>query len=189
MILQSPGQGLAYRWRAFLWRTVGRHAFCFTPNPAFGIRRAILRMFGANLNPLAKIRRSVRIECPWNIRVGAKTAIGDHVALRGDQPISIGDRSTVSQLAIVSTVMSVPESRLAPITIEDDAWVATDVLVLPGSIIRTGVVVGARSVVDGELPAWSVAAGDPARPRGRRQWRSDGGDVGAGSLEPPQGDR
>jgi len=45
------------------------------------------------------------------------------------------------------------------------------VLVLPGTIMRQGAVAGARTVVDGEVSAWSVVAGNPIKSCGRRQWR------------------
>ncbi len=51
----------------------------------------------------------------------------------------------------------------APITICDDAWLGFDVVVLKGVTIGRGAVVGARSVVTRDVPAWTVAAGNPAR--------------------------
>ncbi len=85
----------------------------------------------------------------------------------------------MSQLAIVTTEMLDPidpsQSIDAPITIEDDCWVAADSLVLPGSVIRAGTVVGARSLVEGELPGWTVAVGQPARPIKARAFVPVGG--------------
>ena len=51
----------------------------------------------------------------------------------------------------------------APIAIGDDAWLGFDVVVLKGVTIGRGAVVGARSVVTRDVPAWSVVAGNPAR--------------------------
>jgi putative colanic acid biosynthesis acetyltransferase WcaF len=58
--------------------------------------------------------------------------------------------------------------RRGGITIEDDCWVATDTVVMPGSHIESGVVVGARSLVDGHLPKWKICIGEPAIPRTER---------------------
>jgi acetyltransferase-like isoleucine patch superfamily enzyme len=49
-----------------------------------------------------------------------------------------------------------------PITIEDSCWLATDVFVSPGIIIRNGTVVGARSSVFNSLPAGKICFGTPA---------------------------
>ena len=51
----------------------------------------------------------------------------------------------------------------APITIGTRAWVCADVFVGPGVSIGEGTVVGARSSVFRNLPAWCVAAGSPAK--------------------------
>ena len=49
------------------------------------------------------------------------------------------------------------------IVIEDDAWVAADAFVGPGVRVGEGAVVGARSAVFRDVPAWTVVAGAPAR--------------------------
>jgi putative colanic acid biosynthesis acetyltransferase WcaF len=51
-----------------------------------------------------------------------------------------------------------------PIVIHARAWVAADVYVAPGVTIGEGTVVGARSSVFGDLPAWQVCVGTPAKP-------------------------
>jgi acetyltransferase-like isoleucine patch superfamily enzyme len=52
----------------------------------------------------------------------------------------------------------------APIVIHDNVWIGFDVCVLPGVTIGEGAVVGARSVVVADVPAYFVVAGNPARP-------------------------
>lgn len=120
-----------------------------------------------------RFRRTVDIDCPWNIAVGDLTVIGDHAMLRATAPIVIGSRCVVSQYCLVLTevrdpgVDGHPRTREA-ITIGDDCWVATDSLVLPGATLEPGVVVGARAMVKGRLPAWRIATGEPAVPRRER---------------------
>lgn len=55
------------------------------------------------------------------------------------------------------------------IVIEDDVWIGANVVLLDGAILRQGCVVGAGSVVRGELAAYSISAGVPIRTIG---WRS-----------------
>lgn len=50
-----------------------------------------------------------------------------------------------------------------PITIEDDCWIAANVVVCGGVTIGRGSVVGAGSVVTRDIPAGSLAAGNPCR--------------------------
>jgi acetyltransferase-like isoleucine patch superfamily enzyme len=49
------------------------------------------------------------------------------------------------------------------IVIGDDAWLGVGVIVLDGSRIGTGAVIGAGSVVKSEIPAEAIAVGVPAR--------------------------
>jgi putative colanic acid biosynthesis acetyltransferase WcaF len=142
----------------------------------YGPRRAILRTFGARITSRTKVRRTLRIDRPWNLAAGSLTVIGDHVAIRAREPVHLGDRCVVSQYAILTTEERDPSvagcpTRTGPIEIEDDCWVATDALVRPGTIIRQGTVVGARSVASGELPPWMMATGDPAVARAPRRLR------------------
>lgn len=50
-----------------------------------------------------------------------------------------------------------------PVTIEDDVWIGGHVCIMPGVTIGKGTVVGAGSVVTKDLPANSLAVGNPCR--------------------------
>ncbi len=54
------------------------------------------------------------------------------------------------------------------ITIEDDVWIGANCVLLDGAVLRQGCVVGAGSVVRGELRAYTVYAGHPLRAVGGR---------------------
>jgi virginiamycin A acetyltransferase len=55
------------------------------------------------------------------------------------------------------------------IVIEDDVWIGANVVILDGAILRTGCVIGAGSLVRGEIPAYSIQAGNPLRRIGWRE--------------------
>ena len=50
-----------------------------------------------------------------------------------------------------------------PITVESKVWIGFDVTILKGVTIGEGAVVGAKSVVTKDVPAWTVVAGNPAQ--------------------------
>jgi maltose O-acetyltransferase len=52
----------------------------------------------------------------------------------------------------------------APVEIGEDCWIGMGVCILPGVRIGDGCVVGAGSVVARDLPALSIAVGNPAKP-------------------------
>ena len=55
------------------------------------------------------------------------------------------------------------------IIIEDDVWIGANSVILDGAIIRRGCVVGAGSLVLGELREYSICRGTPAIPVSERQ--------------------
>src|ERR1700730_1585125 len=54
------------------------------------------------------------------------------------------------------------------ILIEDDVWIGANCVILDGAILRKGSVVGAGTLVRGELAANTVYAGNPLREIGKR---------------------
>lgn len=56
--------------------------------------------------------------------------------------------------------------RVEPVRIGDCVWIASDVTILRGVEIGEHSVIGARSLVTGDVPAHTVAFGQPARARG-----------------------
>lgn len=54
------------------------------------------------------------------------------------------------------------------IVIEDDVWIGAGVIILDGAILRRGCVVGAGSLVKGEVEAFSINVGNPLRKVGMR---------------------
>lgn len=50
-----------------------------------------------------------------------------------------------------------------PITIGQHSWICEQAMVMPGSKIGAGVIVGARSLVSGKLPNFVLATGNPAQ--------------------------
>jgi acetyltransferase-like isoleucine patch superfamily enzyme len=50
-----------------------------------------------------------------------------------------------------------------PVSIGNNVWIGFDSCILPGVTIGQGAVVGARSVVYEDVPAFAVVAGNPAR--------------------------
>ncbi len=50
-----------------------------------------------------------------------------------------------------------------PITIEDDVWIGSRVIILPGVTVGKGSVIGAGSVVTKDVLPYSIMGGNPAR--------------------------
>ena len=52
---------------------------------------------------------------------------------------------------------------VSPVTIGEDVWIAAGCKVLKGSIIHDGSIIGAASLVKGEIPKKVIAVGSPAK--------------------------
>ena len=161
-------------WFVQLWWIVQALLFATSPQVFYGWRRALLRLFGAEIGPKVLLRPSVRVTYPWKVSIGANSWIGDHVELYSLDRISIGDNVVVSHgsvLCAASHDYETVEFKIvaSPITIEPEVWIASQVFVSPGITIGRGSVIGARSLVTHNLPAYSKAAGHPAKVVGTRR--------------------
>jgi len=169
--------------RGVLWRAFGRVLVRHSFHNWYGFRRRILRLFGATLDATARIRPGFQIDRPWNLVMGRKASIGDGCRFWAEAPIVIGARSVISQYSVISTVGIDPHAfaegdhdqakKVGAVTIGDDAWVATECIVTPGTSVPDGVVIGARSVVRMGLSPWTIASGDPAVSRAPRPYKGE----------------
>lgn len=151
-----------------LWMTFGQPLFSLTFHNWYGVRRWMLRCFGASVGDSVRIRPSVRVEQPWNLTIGANSSVGDRAILYCLGKVRIGRNTSLSQDVHLCagthdyTKRDLPLLR-PPIVVGDEVWLAADVFVAPSTTIGDGTVVGARSSVFKSLPPWSVCAGSPAR--------------------------
>ena len=102
------------------------------------------------LNPFTTVRGTVVL--------GDGVRIGAHTSLLGFNHTMAPDRPVFQQ----------PLTSRG-IKVGDDVWMGSHVVVVDGVTIADHCVIGAGAVVTKDLPAWTVAAGNPARPlRDRR---------------------
>jgi putative colanic acid biosynthesis acetyltransferase WcaF len=159
-----------------LW-SFGQWLFRLSPRPCFGWRRAVLRCFGASVGKHVHTYPSTRIYFPWNLAVGDWSAIGECALIYDLGPVTIGQRATLSHRAHLCAGThdySQPDLPLLkpPITIGNDVWICADAFVGPGVKVGDGAVVAARAVAVKDVEAWTVVAGNPARPIKKRVLRT-----------------
>jgi len=105
---------------------------------------------------------------------GGKIEIGDGSLLNGTV-ISARRSVSVGRKAMLSWNTAIIDSNLhplcddepmepQPVVIGDYVMIGTGVVVLPGARIGEHSVIGANSVVAGDVPAHTLAAGSPAKP-------------------------
>ncbi len=78
---------------------------------------------------------------------------------------SIVDRRSALEALATSSPRRLPDALAParPVRIGANAWIGFDCVILPGVTIGQGAIVGCRSVVDADVPAYTIVAGNPAR--------------------------
>lgn len=106
-----------------------------------------------------------------DVEIGDYTRIGLHNTIIG--PVKIGSHVNLAQGITVTALnhnFSDADKRIDeqgvstnPVTIEDDVWIGTNAVILPGITIGTHSVIAAGAVVTKDVPPHSLVAGVPAK--------------------------
>jgi acetyltransferase-like isoleucine patch superfamily enzyme len=110
--------------------------------------------------------RRTRVEIGENSHVNRDCVLDVRGGLR------IGDNVSVSAEVSIVTIAKLATSRgpaeRKPVVIEDNVWIGTRAIVMPGVTIGRGAIVGAGAVVIRDVPPLAVMFGSPARAVGKR---------------------
>lgn len=120
------------------------------------------------VHPIDRDSREFIIQIGNNVHIGRNNIIGarksvileDHVLL--GPHVMIGDHSHRYEDVVVP-IMLQDTTEAGPVRIERDSWIGANVFILPRVTIGRHAVVGANSVVNRDVPPYSVAVGAPAR--------------------------
>ena len=126
---------------------------------------------------LGSVGDEVTIRKPLYVDYGSQITVGDRVFANYGltaldcAPITIGDDTQIGphvQLLTPTHPVDADQRRTkieaaGPITIGSNVWLGGGVIVLAGVTIGDNAVVGAGSVVVNDIPANSVAVGNPAK--------------------------
>ena len=165
----GPSFTLRNRIARVIWGITALLLFRYSPKPLHSWRSFLLRCFGAKVGRGVHVYPGVKIWAPWNLELDDECGIANGAILYSQGKITIGKRAVVSQgshLCAGTHDYTLPGFPLItrPIFISDHAWVAAESFIHPGVTIGEGCVVGARSVVTKDMPAWMVCAGHPCKP-------------------------
>ena len=106
-----------------------------------------------------------------NVRIGPDCYINSHVYIDNGAPVTIGEGVAIGHHVVIITTdhaIGPPEYRAGtitckPVVIEDGAWLAARVTVLPGVTIGAGAVVAAGAVVTRDVPPNTLTGGVPSK--------------------------
>lgn len=102
------------------------------------------------------------------IQIGSFSSIGDRTQIHCADSVSIGNYVLISWdvniLEFDYHASGGGPALSAPIVIEDEVWIGVRCIILKGVTIGKGSIIGAGAVVTKDIPAYTFAAGNPARP-------------------------
>jgi acetyltransferase-like isoleucine patch superfamily enzyme len=139
---------------------------------AWRLRKKILKRWARNAffpSTRVTLLRLCGFTIGDDVYIADDLIIVEELAERGN--ITIGDRVSIAPRVTLVTSSHPNNSRtraFAPvahgaIVIEDDAWLGTGCVILPGVRVGRGAVVGANSVVSKDVAPLHVVIGHPAR--------------------------
>jgi acetyltransferase-like isoleucine patch superfamily enzyme len=113
----------------------------------------------------SKIGHHSKVSCVEKITIGDYVAIGDYVIITDNNDHSINpiDRMIMRQTPESSPYRFWRFSESKPVTIGNNVWIGTNSRINKGVDIGENSIVAANSVVTKDVPANSIAAGNPAK--------------------------
>jgi len=120
--------------------------------------------------------------CPTNrdaiIRIGENTTVGYYCMVFSSHRIEIGANCLLAPFVYLvdanhgikrNTLINQQTLEAAPILVQDDVWIGTGATIVSGVTIGEGAVIGANSLINRDVPPYSIVGGVPAKEIGVRQ--------------------
>jgi maltose O-acetyltransferase len=129
-----------------------------TNHPDNRTRKLFFRETGVSIGSGVNINPGLIINDAYSrlVKIGNRVSIATNVTIVAD---SNPNNSRLNNEPYVKNNLIVT----APVIIENDAWIGTNAVLLPGVTIGRGSIIGAGAVINLDIPPFSVAAGVPAK--------------------------
>jgi len=150
-----------------LWLVVSLVLFRLCPFSFSALKRAVLRVFGADIGCNVTIKPRVNITFPWKLKVGDHVWLGEECWLLNLERVVIGSNVCISQRAFLCTgshdyKKATFDLITRPIKLEDGAWIGAGCWVGPGVTMGSHAVLTAGSVATKDLVPNGIYRGNPA---------------------------
>lgn len=147
-----------------------------SPFPGAWLGQTLRRLLARQI--FERCGRHVRINCGASFGSGVRVRLGENSSIAADAWIAndtrIGsDVMMAPQVIILSNSHNFDRTDISmraqgaplprPVTIGDDVWIGTRVIILPGVTVGSHVILGAGAVVTKDVPDWAIVGGNPAR--------------------------
>ncbi len=130
--------------------------------------KLIFKSCGTNVN----VGKNARFGTGENIVIGNNSGIGMNAKIPNNliigNDVMMGVNVTIFGSNHAFDRTDIPMLRQGsktypPVVIEDDVWIGSNVIVLPGRTIKKGSIIAAGTVLTKDFPEYSIVGGNPSR--------------------------
>ncbi|WP_173021234.1 DapH/DapD/GlmU-related protein [Secundilactobacillus folii] len=137
-----------------------------TPNSA-AQQEAYDQLFAHQLPKDSTVTAPTYIDRASHVHIGNHVFINHNLTTIALGGIYIGDNVQIApNVSLITANHDIQQMNIlntAPIHVEAGAWIGTKAVILPSVTIGAGTIIGAGAVVTKDIPAHSVAVGNPAK--------------------------
>ena len=157
----------------FTWHILRVLCDLIIPNAHWGnlLRGALYSPFFKSCGKRFSLASGCIINSAWNMEIGDNVYIAHNCWINAAGGLKIEPGCIISPGVVIATTahsreggrVSLRKSKQAPILIGSGAWIASNSVLTKGCTIGSNAVVGAGSVVAGELQSNTLYAGNPLK--------------------------
>ncbi len=138
--------------------------YTIIPNP---LRRFYLRLFGIKIGKGSCVHRNCKFFHIGKFSMGKHSVVNFNCYLDNRRGITIGDNVGIAHGTRIYTLghnidSAMFETKGAPVKIEDNAFIFSNAMIMPGVTIGNGAIVLPGSVVTKSIPPRKIVGGNPA---------------------------
>ncbi len=156
----------------FIFKHFPSSSFFLLGNFSKKMRYLCCRNFFRRCGHHVNIDRNVSFGTGFGLEIGDNSGIGKNGSVPADikigKDVMIGPDVKILASNHKFDNIHIPmrlQGNTPPLqtTIEDDVWIGTNVLILPGRTIKKGSIIAAGTVLTKDFPEYSIAGGNPSR--------------------------
>ncbi|WP_044914237.1 MULTISPECIES: acyltransferase [unclassified Butyrivibrio] len=135
--------------------------------PVWHIRKLFYVISGMKIGKGSRIGLRTRVIRPSKIQIGERSIINEYCHLDGRGGLTIGDDCSISIYSKIITASHKANSKdfeyyEAPVSMGDHVWIGCNAIILDGSILNDGCIIGAGAVIKGTVEENAIYIGNPA---------------------------
>ena len=136
-------------------------------NPFSGLKKIVLRLFGAKIGTGVVLKPSISVKYPWKLTIGNNVWVGENVWIDNLDEVVIGNNVCLSQGSMLlcgnhDYKKSTFDLMTGQITLQDGVWIGAKSIVTQSVTCYTHSVLAVQSVASSDLEAYSIYKGNPA---------------------------